>query len=111
MSQLRAGTLAVIVGLAGCGGGGGSVSPDEFGDAIAQALCERYARCGVVASVAECLDLVQVGGEFTELIHAVEMGTIEYDGGKVAECLDAFAAASCDDTSESVRHEPDGRAE
>src|SRR5688572_12750248 len=113
MSQLRACTVFAIAGLVGCGGGGGgSISPEEFGDAIVDAVCERYARCGLVTSVAACRDLVQAAdAQFIELVNAIEMGTIEYDGGLVADCIDAFASASCDETSESVRAEPDACAD
>jgi hypothetical protein len=110
MSQKRACTLALIVGLTGCGGGGGGgLAPEDLGEAMADAFCTRLVRCGLVASTAACEALLDVDNE--ELLAAIEAGTIDYDGVAARECLDAFAAASCDQSSESVRVEPPACAE
>lgn len=99
----------VIVGVLGCkGGSGGSIPPDELGEALIDALCGRFVRCGVIEDQAACLDLFggQIDTSIVELENAIANGTVLYDGVATARCLDAFEQQSCDETSESVRVEP-----
>jgi hypothetical protein len=106
MAYMRAYTLAAIVGLYGCGGGGGggSIPIEELGNELQEAFCSRIVRCGLVDDVASCSELIDFNDE--EIQAGVAAGTIDYDGELARDCLDAFAAASCDGSSESARVEP-----
>jgi hypothetical protein len=96
--------VAVMVCAVGCGGG---VAIEDYGDALADAFCERFARCGGIESRAVCREILgDPGSYFIELQHAVADGSVIYDEEAMEECLDALASASCDRTAANARVEP-----
>jgi hypothetical protein len=99
--------LATMMAVTACGddgASGASVPIEDLADAYADAMCSRYARCGVVVSAAACRDSFRLS--FATIQHSVEEGRIAYDGAAVASCLAGLAAAACDVTSESSRVDP-----
>lgn len=96
-------SIVAIVLCVGCGGG---VSIDEFPDALVDALCTRYVRCGVVEDHDSCRALLNGFENLADIQHAVANHSVRYDEDKMQDCVDAFAATSCDQSSESARVDP-----
>lgn len=105
--------LMTVVLLAACGGG--SVSMDDYRDAIRDARCRFLVTCGEIESIDTCkkVDIGGIGGPVmllplgASLRAAVDQGKTRYDAGNVQDCLDAFATRDCDTTSPSNRAVPD----
>lgn len=96
--------VAVMICAAGCGGG---VAIEDFDDALADAFCDRFLRCGGIESRDLCRELLDTSGaELVELQHAVADGSVLYDEEAMEECLDAAALQSCDKTAEDARVQP-----
>jgi hypothetical protein len=107
--------LAVIwAGLAACGGsdeGGGGTGVEEpspveradFNAKLTEALCERYARCGLIEDRERCeteeiaLGLVRQVGLGTRHDAALTDGRIRYDADVAGQCLQAIQDGSCDE--------------
>lgn len=103
------GTAAWLLGcvvVAGCGddgGGGGSVTLDEYGAGTAAATCEIFEEC-YGTDLLETFAGADCVGRFSriydeavvpQLEAAIAAGTITYDGGRAAACLDALESAGC----------------
>ena len=87
--------LIFIVGVIGCGGGGG-VSVEDLPDEIEGAQCDRAVACEGIADRATCEAAVDLNdAEFGALQAAVKDGTIKYDSGKAADCADSFGSTDC----------------
>jgi len=95
--------LAGALAAAACGGGG-SVSIDDLPGELESAICGRYVRCGVYASMAACK--AEVSSDIAQLQASIAAGRAAYDGDLVGDCLDALGAASCDTTLENARVTP-----
>lgn len=112
MSGLQILFATMVATFAACGGGG-EVAPDDLDTEIIDSTCERLVRCGEFESLAACQATLNayglgVGGA---LLAGVENGSIDYDGEKARECLEAIAAASCDESAENARNDPAACAE
>jgi len=99
-------SLAVLVSLAAaCSSDNKSVALSDTADALHEAVCQWFTRCGEVPDVASCMT-GNIGLTFhiSPSVQAmVDMGKAKYDGAKMASCIAAFANRSCDQTSESFR--------
>jgi hypothetical protein len=106
MSKLIAVTVVVLVA---CGGGGSSLSLDDYPAARRDAFCEYAVACGEVADVAACrtTSLGQPVQLTASERAAIAAGTIVYRGSDAQTCVDGLAARSCDVTSQSSRVLPD----
>jgi hypothetical protein len=95
--------VAAVV-ASGCGGG---IAAEDLGTELQDAFCDRYVRCGVVASYADCQLLFDgsFGSSIDELLAGIDNGTIRYDEDAAQECIDAFRDASCDETTREARVE------
>lgn len=106
--------LAVMwVGLTACGGaddgggGGGDIEQvipverADFNAEAAQALCERYARCGLIEDRERCeaeelsTGFVRQVGLGTRYDAALEEGRIRYDADIAGQCVLALREGSC----------------
>jgi hypothetical protein len=88
--------LAVFAFLAACSSG---IDYAHFDDAVIDAECSYYIRCGVVANAAECVADFQrsrTGGASAQA--ALDTGKIVYHEDAAQDCLDAYAALTCDST-------------
>lgn len=109
--------LAVMwAGLAACGGteGGGDerdVIPVERADFNAkadEAVCERYARCGLIEDRERCQEQQRaVGfshrvGLGTRYDAALEAGRIRYDADVAGQCVQALRDGSCEEDPVSL---------
>jgi len=103
-----AGGKGGAAGSAATGGTGGSyasgsVEPGELDGALATALCEYYARCGLDSDYAThldggCASAVVAGlrnGVVAEALAALEKGTVSYDADAMAACLADLASTPC----------------
>ncbi|HEY6078133.1 MAG TPA: Dickkopf N-terminal cysteine-rich domain-containing protein [Polyangiaceae bacterium] len=101
--------MAVALSLLGaCGGDDGDAGPtgvplEELPESYAAALCEAYVGCyGTLYAIfrpgEECVKnlTVQLQEELATLPHAVESGSIVYDGVAAQACLDEIAAGGCE---------------
>ncbi|WP_205525531.1 hypothetical protein [Pyxidicoccus trucidator] len=110
--------LAVMwAGLAACGGtddGGEVVEPlvpverADFNAKAAEALCERYARCGLIEDRERCQEqqlsrgFVQQVGLGTRYDAALASGRIRYDADVAGQCVLALREGSCEDSPLSL---------
>ncbi len=111
--------LAVMwAGLAACGGsddGGGEVVEEteaveraDFNAKAAQAICERYERCGLTEDLERCeaqqlsVGFVQQVGLGTRYDAALAAGRLRYDADVAGQCLQALRNGSCDDAPVSL---------
>jgi hypothetical protein len=104
MRQLIVATMALLTAC-----GTDSVAIDDYPSALREAYCRYLVKCGVVEDEGTCAK-ANLGGTFyfsASEKAAVDMGKLEYHGGSAQKCFDAFAARSCDVTSESNRVLPD----
>jgi hypothetical protein len=87
-------SLVVAVGAAACGGGG--VKLTDLADEVHDAQCEWAVRCGVLPNTEACAALGTADDEIAQLQASVDAGRLSYDEDKAADCVDAFADASCE---------------
>jgi hypothetical protein len=93
--------MALVVGLAACGGGDDMEEPRALGERVVQALCEREVRCGVYAGAAACeRESRQRGwdtwlGLGTRYDAALESGRLSFDEDAAERCLAAIRDADC----------------
>jgi hypothetical protein len=99
-----AGFLATAMVVAACGGDDGGIPVEDLGTQLSNAICDRDVRCGIYADVATCLAEVHV--DAAQLAHSIAGGRIDYDASKAKACVDAYAARSCDRTTEANRATP-----
>jgi len=92
---LWAGMLASI---GACGGGGDSVSLDDFGAQALAAICAQGVACGTYPDLATCDDALYFNDQFLADVRA---GRLVYDGHAAATCLDVYRHLPCK-TSEAV---------
>ena len=102
--------LAVVLAFvfAACGGGGGSLSIDDFSQELRDAYCKDLVRCGVVNDLATCQDTDLGVFEIDVRLNGSQFGvfdggTAKFDGGNAKDCVDKIASASCDLTDEVQR--------
>ncbi|MFP2908803.1 hypothetical protein ACLESD_27885 [Pyxidicoccus sp. 3LFB2] len=103
MHGMRLAVIALAVGLAACGGGEDvpDVPREELGARVVEALCERWARCGVYASADACEQAMRLSGMDTYLglgtryDAALESGRLRYDEDAAADCLEALRDGAC----------------
>ncbi|HEY5947835.1 MAG TPA: hypothetical protein VIV40_20185 [Kofleriaceae bacterium] len=91
--------LAVFALLAGCTGG---IDFNHFAGALSDARCAYYVRCGTAANAAECrayFDGMAIDNSSTQ--SAIDSGKIIYHEDIAQDCLDAYAALSCDSTQQT----------
>ncbi len=86
--------LVLIVGLIGCGGGGG-VSVEDLPDEIEGADCDRAVACEGVVDRATCEGSIDQSNGFGAIEAGVKDGTIKYDSGKAGDCADSRGGTSC----------------
>lgn len=85
--------------LAACG----SVSKEDFDGKLAEALCERYVRCGVYLEKGACERevsqlLVPRYGLGQKYDSALSQGRTRYDAGVAGACLEKLRSGSCDES-------------
>jgi hypothetical protein len=105
-------SLVLVACLAAaCGedsSGGPYVPLDMIASSYKAAMCHHLTACGSFPDEPTCL-AANVPDNFTidgNTIAAVLDGKVYYDGGKLAACFDAIAAATCDRTDEDGRTTP-----
>jgi hypothetical protein len=92
--------LAVFALVAGCSAG---IDYDNFANALIDARCSYYVRCGVAATGTECTAFYQrVATDNPSTNAAIEAGLVVYHADVAQDCLDAYAALSCDTTQQSA---------
>lgn len=111
--------LAVTwAGLTACGGdtdGGGSVVKEvvpveraDFNAKAAEALCERYVRCGLMEDRERCEAQEQVSGFVSQVglgtryDGALASGRIRYDADVAGQCVESLRVGSCDEAPVSL---------
>lgn len=94
--------LSAVLGVGACGGD--SVSVGDFPAEFSDAFCSRMVRCNAYTSKAACLESINL--DVGQIQQSIAAGRVAYDGEAMAECIDAFAASSCDGTSRDVRETP-----
>src|SRR5262245_24882346 len=90
--------LAVFALLAGCSG----LDFAQFPDALTNARCAYYVRCGVVASSTECrayYDRIKIANPSTQ--NAIDMKKVAFHEDIAQDCLAAYDALSCDATEQT----------
>jgi hypothetical protein len=108
---MRAGILAVAIGIIGCGdddsGSGQYVSVADFEASYKDAECTYMTNCGIFPDKATCLAANLLSGTAyslsADLRAAIAAGRVSYNGNAVFECFNAIANASCDKTDEAGR--------
>jgi hypothetical protein len=91
----------VLAVLVGCGGDddGGPVSADDLPDALVNAFCNYYVRCGLLDDLALCRTLDLDVELDAEVIAAVNEGSVLYDEAAAGACLGVFGGLSCAEES------------
>lgn len=96
--------LAVLALLAGCSGG---IDMADYRDAVRDAACRYYKRCGAVASDADCRAFFdRLALDDPNPAAAVDMNKLAYAADAAQSCVDAYGKLSCDST-QLTRHELD----
>lgn len=116
MRSRFAAAMLVVVTAASClldadedGDPNNFIPIDQIEQAFKDANCTYLARCGLFPDKAECLAAELSSGAFAldpNIIAAVGKGRVYYNGSNIKACVDAYAARSCDRTSESARVRP-----
>ena len=94
--------LAVVVLIAGCGGG---ITAQAFGTDLRDAQCDLRVRCGILTSTADCNGFLPIASD-TVLLAEIDGGKVNYDSDKAEQCIDAIKNASCDGTTKEARETP-----
>lgn len=93
--------LAMI--LAACGGGAGpSIALADYPQAEIDSYCTYNVRCGLYPDAATCAQYAVAPADPNPAA-AVAANKMSYSGTNAKQCLDAIAAASCDQTQKSAR--------
>src|SRR5262245_14639067 len=88
--------LAVFALLAGCSSG---IDFDHFQDALIDARCTYYVRCGLASNGAECTAYFdRIAIENRSVPAAIDGKKVTYHEDVAQACFDAYAALSCDNT-------------
>jgi hypothetical protein len=103
-TAMRSACAVLLLCLLGCGG----VKREELSAQYVAALCDHFARCGVVVDAPLCVKLLTArqAVEFDDdrFNAAIAAKRMRYDEGRAASCMDAIKKRVCDDVeSESVR--------
>ncbi|MCY1017586.1 hypothetical protein [Pyxidicoccus sp. MSG2] len=109
--------LAVMwAGLAACGGTE-RIDPDvpaepveraDFNEKAAEALCERFIRCGLMEDAARCREqqlthgYPSLSGLGTRYDEALESGRIHYSPEVAGQCIQLLREGSCDEAPMSL---------
>lgn len=93
-------SLSLLVVLMACGGNG--VDREDFDTELARAVCERYARCGVIEDVPRCQQRQLVSGFVSEFglgsryDTALEEDRVSYDDEAAWQCVEFIRTGSCE---------------
>jgi hypothetical protein len=98
--------LVLAVSLAACSGGGGGIALADLQTKSLDARCSFLVRCGLFADADSCHKFFIITDDPSAQA-AVDMHKSNYDGGNAKACLDAIAAASCDQTQQDSREQPE----
>jgi len=91
--------LAVLALFCACTGG---VDYAHFDDALIDARCNYYVRCGVAAAVTECQAFyTRTALDTANTQSALDAGKLVYHADTAQACLDAYAGLSCDTTAQT----------
>ncbi len=97
-----------MVGCFGNGGEGGDKGPvpiEEMGQEVAVLICEIFDTCvGPGFIGADCVNQFTANFEDStqpQMQDAIDRGTLDYDAGKMRDCLDAMAGAGCEAIGDS----------
>lgn len=86
--------LVVGLALAGCSDG---LSADEFDDAVLDARCAYYRRCGLAASVDDCRAFyARSSVDSPDVRTSLEAGRLVFDPERARRCVDSYAQLTCD---------------
>jgi hypothetical protein len=99
LTMRRLAAFALLGHLVGCSGG---IDYAHFDDALIDARCSYYIRCGLAANAAECTAYYANEGIGTASVQAaLDTGKVVYHEDVAQDCLDGFAALSCDQTQQT----------
>lgn len=103
---MRKTLLALVLGLAACGGGG-DLAFEDLGDEFEAANCDFDVKCGFQPDDATCEEsLVIDPAELDSLGNAIAAGTIIYDSGAAAACVEFISEQSCEFTGFNNDEDP-----
>jgi len=95
--------LGFVLGCGGGGSSGGGVSVDQLLSKYGQIICTQNFKCCTAddlsgKTMSTCVSNYQTLNALfaPSLKSSIAKGRVKYDGVKMAACLDAFAAESCD---------------
>jgi hypothetical protein len=101
--------VALFLVVGACGGGGGSVAPQDYPDELRDAFCRYFVKCGAIEDLETC-QAANLGVRFRTSASAAAAeaaGKVTFDGDAARDCVDALADRACDTTSQSVRVLPE----
>lgn len=88
--------VLVFTALTATACGSDGVSIDDFSTKYSDAYCANQAKCQGAKTVAECKASQSLNDtSFLTLLEAVQNGTVKYDEGTGADCIDSVRGASC----------------
>lgn len=76
---------------------------EEYPAARLASSCDFFMRCGVIPTIEECRATQAERRFATDLIRAVNAGTVRWHGDAAEDCVDQLDGLSCDRTSERNR--------
>ncbi|MBK7858774.1 MAG: hypothetical protein IPJ65_09170 [Archangiaceae bacterium] len=86
-------------GGAGGGGNGGPIPLSQVCDALGNLYCQRFAQCGLVSSLSNCLSLFAAQGGFGNCLgasaDALDAGRVRYDPAAAGQCFAAITNLPC----------------
>ena len=98
LTMRRVAVLGVLGVLASCGG----LDVDEYAGQLAAARCGYQVRCGLFATLDDCLaEAARTAIDNPNPKAAVDAGKIAFSEDAAQACLDAYAALSCDTTMQT----------
>lgn len=94
--------ISVLFLVSACGDGNGksgdSISIDDLGPQLLDALCSRAIRCGLAPDKSGCAEGLYAR---QQLYADVKAGKVIYDGHAAAACLDFYGTAGCNLSDET----------
>ena len=99
MLDMRRLAVFALIAVTGCSSG---LDYAGFADALVDARCTYYTRCGLAAAGPECrafFDRMAIESPSTQA--ALDAGTLAYHADTAQACLDAYAGLACDLTQQS----------